>query len=504
MLAPALLAVMSVLLAAAPADESATMRTWRDATGQFEVRAEFVEARYDREAKETVVALKRDNGTALSVPLKKLSEEDQRWVQRAAQGRRSAKPAGDGPPAENAPAEKPSPKPPLKKPDGRSPEEAIRQALATPGDYEFVNRPLREVVEVLKDRCHIEVLIARRALDDAGVAAESPVTLKAKKTALGDALRAALKPLNLTCVVRDEVLLITTQEDADSLLEVQVYAVAVPMVRAHPALPPAADFDTLIDRITNGIAPQSWDTVGGPGSCAGLLLNGTPCLVVAQTQQVHVEIARFLAGPGMAAGKKPVVRAAPAERRDPAEEKLRQALAQPAEFAFVETPLADVAAFLAKKYGLPISLDKKALDDVGIGADTPITRNVKGISLRSALRLAIADLGLTWDVRDGGLAITTPETAEARLTDQRYPVNDLVASPAELNELAEAIPSVCAPSVWQAVGGRCTLAPLVEGGAATLAVKANRTTHEELAEVLARLRAVAGTGKPLAPSRTKP
>jgi len=53
-----------------------------------------------------------------------------------------------------------------------------------------------------------------------------------------------------------------------------------------------ADFDTLIDLITSTIAPQSWDTVGGPGSIEGFPTNLS--LVVSQTQDVHEQIADLL------------------------------------------------------------------------------------------------------------------------------------------------------------------------------------------------------------------
>ena len=53
-----------------------------------------------------------------------------------------------------------------------------------------------------------------------------------------------------------------------------------------------ADFDTLIDLITSTIAPQSWDTVGGPGSIEGFPTNLS--LVVSQTQEVHEQIADLL------------------------------------------------------------------------------------------------------------------------------------------------------------------------------------------------------------------
>lgn len=54
----------------------------------------------------------------------------------------------------------------------------------------------------------------------------------------------------------------------------------------------APDFDSITDLITTTIQPETWDTVGGPGSIAGFPTNLS--LVVSQTQDVHEEIADLL------------------------------------------------------------------------------------------------------------------------------------------------------------------------------------------------------------------
>jgi len=58
------------------------------------------------------------------------------------------------------------------------------------------------------------------------------------------------------------------------------------------SLPEDLDFDTLIDLITSTIAPQAWDTVGGPGSIEADVPH--VALVLSQTQGVHDEISRLL------------------------------------------------------------------------------------------------------------------------------------------------------------------------------------------------------------------
>ncbi len=51
--------------------------------------------------------------------------------------------------------------------------------------------------------------------------------------------------------------------------------------------------DQLIELITSMVAPESWDEVGGTGRIKSLDADN-PCFVIAQTDQVHDQIADFL------------------------------------------------------------------------------------------------------------------------------------------------------------------------------------------------------------------
>ena len=55
-----------------------------------------------------------------------------------------------------------------------------------------------------------------------------------------------------------------------------------------------------------------------------------------------------------------------------------------------------------------------------------MTVDLKGISLRSALRLMLKELSLTYLIKDEVLLITTPEEADNQLSTKVYPVADLV------------------------------------------------------------------------------
>ncbi|NQT12542.1 MAG: VWA domain-containing protein, partial [Planctomycetes bacterium] len=109
-----------------------------------------------------------------------------------------------------------------------------------------------------------------------------------------------------------------------------------------------------------------------------------------------------------------------------AEQRIAAELKAPTELQFIETPLQDVMETLKDYHEIEIQIDQRALDDVGVPADTPITKDLKGISLRSALRLMLRELDLTYVIEDEVLLITTPEEAEMRLSTKVYPVADLV------------------------------------------------------------------------------
>jgi hypothetical protein len=129
---------------------------------------------------------------------------------------------------------------------------------------------------------------------------------------LRSALRLLLRAEGLTYMVRDEVLLITTPDEAANKLTTMVYQVADLVLPPGTTDRDMADFDSLIDLITSTIQPTTWDAVGGPGSIAPFENNLS--LVFSQTEEVHEEVAKLLetlrstkAGP---AGTAPIPRPA--------------------------------------------------------------------------------------------------------------------------------------------------------------------------------------------------
>ena len=80
---------------------------------------------------------------------------------------------------------------------------------------------------------------------------------------------------------------------------------------------------------------------------------------------------------------------------------------QRTELDFRERPLVRVIEFLAQKHNLDMQLDAASLAKGGIGFDVPITRNIKGITLKSGLELLLDELDLICVAEGEKLVIRT-------------------------------------------------------------------------------------------------
>ena len=93
-----------------------------------------------------------------------------------------------------------------------------------------------------------------------------------------------LGPLQLTFDIRDDVLQITTKEEGSTWLMTRTYPVG-DLIEGN-------DYDSLIEAITNTVAPKTWDEVGGAGSIVNV--TSSKSLVISQTRDVHDEVLQLL------------------------------------------------------------------------------------------------------------------------------------------------------------------------------------------------------------------
>jgi hypothetical protein len=318
------------------------------------------------------------------------------------------------------------------------------------------------------------------------------------------------------------VLLITTPEQAEEHLYVRVYPVGGLVGGSGKD---RRRCDSLVEAITKCLSPESWDAVGGAGSLATIPPGNPKSLVVRQHHHVHEQIGEFLEVLGKVARVKLPVDAQPVRGgpQTAAEVRIAQALSDATQLEFIDTPLEDVVDTLKDMHAIEIQLDQRAMDDVGIGSDAPITADMKGISLRSGLRLILGQLDLTFVIQDEVLLITTPEEVETHLAARIYPLRTPAAgrsggyggssgygdesagyeeSPSYGGRLIDTIRTVIQPATWHEVGGPGRIAAVSLEKLEVLVVSQTSYVHQEIDGLLGRreFREVARSPSGYAPS----
>ncbi len=369
------------------------------------------------------------------------------------------------------------------------PASAIEKALDKKVTVDFLETPLADAVEYFRDLLKINVVIDRRALENAGVPLDHPLTLGAKNVSLRSALRLLLPAANLDYAIYDEYLSITTPDVTSGLLVERTYEVG-DLIHVQGALGDStADPEELVRVIEAVVAPNTWEAVGGPASHSHY--RGT--LVVSQTRDVHELLKALLAAirdAKAAQAAKPGGKVLLVDEilQQTAEAPIRAALDKETLFEFVDTPIADVMRFVAEMHHVPVQFDKRALEDAGLATDTPVNINLSNISLRAALHVALRSVNMTSIVKNESLVVTSQEQSDAELTIRVYPVRDLVAAadPETYDELTETIEKVVQPHTWSSVGGPGSVASFLNAG--VLVISQTPAIHDEVERMLTSLR----------------
>jgi len=111
---------------------------------------------------------------------------------------------------------------------------------------------------------------------------------------------------------------------------------------------------------------------------------------------------------------------------NPAEQKIVDTLDEETVMLFFDQPLTEVIDSVKTRHSIPMIIDDKALADAGLDSSMSVNQDLRGITLRSGLKLMLNSLGLTYVINDEVLKITTPEAAENELIIRTYEVGDLV------------------------------------------------------------------------------
>jgi hypothetical protein len=362
----------------------------------------------------------------------------------------------------------------------------LDEVLAKPIEFEFVETPLRDAVAQIGKNAGVEMFPDMRALKEAGIDSEAPLTASASGRSLAASLDAELDDLDLTWTVVDDALKVTTREAAAEELMTHVFEVT-DLCEESP--------DALIDPIQNAIYWDSWGAdQGGIGSIRPDKSGAGSFLVVSQTiaQQRRIQglldslrrlkaipaDKRFpVAGEGYWNVSEPTVRA-------------RAALGKAITVSAEKTPLRDVVVQVAKEAGVPIDIDTRAIKIAGIDLQIPVTFQAGPLPLATLLERMLRPFDLTYTILSERLVVTTREREEERISVAVYPVNRLVGAGPKgrsFQSLVDLLQATVTPDSWGELGGPAMVRWL-DGEPACLVISHSTAGHRAVDAFLRSLR----------------
>jgi len=183
-------------------------------------------------------------------------------------------------------------------PDSRSSEDKILEQLACKTELDFADNPspLKDVIDYIRTKHNIEVVLDQEALKQAGLdPAATLVSKSLKDISLRSALKLILSNWQLTYIIDNEVLLITTKDHANASLKTKIYDIR-DLVGVKNGSPDSDAISEIVQLITSTIEPASWKTdIGsGQGSVRSFTKNGICVLIAYQTFDAHEQIAILL------------------------------------------------------------------------------------------------------------------------------------------------------------------------------------------------------------------
>src|SRR5262249_5531547 len=116
-------------------------------------------------------------------------------------------------------------------------------------------------------------------------------------------------------------------------------------------------------------------------------------------------------------------------RKDPRTLAIEAKLKEPVSLNVDKQPLSEVVTFLQNYSGLNIVLDPKGLAEEGLSSSSPVTLQVNNVSMKTALKLLLRPLGLTYKPEDEVVLITSPQATAAETITKTYYVGDLMMPP---------------------------------------------------------------------------
>ena len=397
------------------------------------------------------------------------------------------------------PAKKQPAKPEAGLRDPRAAEAQIVAALEEPVEAVFTDVPLKDVMDSLGQERKIPIELDIEALTEAGISRNAPIICKLTGMSLRSALTVMLRQLDLTFLIYEGKIVVTTPRAEQRMMITKTYPIAdlySPSQLSHPNF---VDYDSLIDLLFDHVAPSTWENVGGPGSIKRDQLDRLPALTVQASYHVHEKVADCLKQLRCEIRRVPS-KQVKGESRPPSTNPkpppdnvvpddgcmtLENALQASSDLEFQHQPLsAGLVPTLRKRLSINALVDRRELVSAGIDPEAPISGTASGIPLDEALNKILEPHNLSWTVHEGVVLITTPKAVDELLVTRVY----RAAKQAEREEGVKAAEAIMrqvtanvAPNTWDHSGGPGSIQHVLLWPVHAFLVRQTCRVHRQLA-----------------------
>jgi hypothetical protein len=195
-------------------------------------------------------------------------------------------------------------------------EKEILRALNSRVAVNFKNSKFEDVLEYMRTRLNVDILIDPEALKDAEISYDSLVTLNIRQVPARTVLRKLFGDLNMTYVIKDESIYVVSAQKAREMMVVRSYYIGdllagmgglgtlsplqtapLPLAAQAPVnqqqqLQAGAQMlqtaNAIIDMIKTNVDPQTWQDNGGAGTIK--FHAASMSILIKQSAEVHAQL----------------------------------------------------------------------------------------------------------------------------------------------------------------------------------------------------------------------
>lgn len=166
----------------------------------------------------------------------------------------------------------------------------ILTALARPVQWDFEEAALGDIALYLAIELEVPVVLDNAHLKNVGIDSQSTFTFAVSNITGRSALELMLSDADLTWIVHNEVLFITTINIAEDHLITKVYEVHDLVTFVDDYMEEQYDFVPLIELMISTLTAEPWVDIGGRGTIEPFQATGLDALVITQTRKGHEEV----------------------------------------------------------------------------------------------------------------------------------------------------------------------------------------------------------------------